>query len=160
MVSQINDWFKLIIAVVVSQGAGLIGSLFTLSAIPTWYETLTKPELAPPNWIFGPVWTTLYFLMGVAAFLVWRKGIYRKGARLALGLFGVQLVLNALWSIVFFGMQDPGAAFGVIVLLWLFIVATMIAFFKISRLAMYLLVPYLLWVSFAGYLNYMIWMLN
>lgn len=160
MISKIPDWLKLVITVGVSNAAGLIGSVFTFSAIPTWYETLIKPELAPPNWIFGPVWTTLYVLMGVSAFLVWRKGIYRKGARVALGLFGVQLVLNALWSIVFFGMQNPAGAFFVLALLWVGIVATMIAFFKISRLATYLLVPYLLWVSFAGYLNYMIWVLN
>lgn len=157
---KINNVFKLIIAVAASQLAGLVGSVFTLSAIPNWYAGLKKPALNPPAWVFGPVWTTLYFLMGVAAFLVWRTGWERKEVKVALGVFGIQLFLNTLWSFVFFGLKSPGWAFLNIAALWLVIVWTMIAFYRISKPAPYLLVPYLLWVSFAGFLNYAVWMLN
>ncbi len=157
---KLNSFFKLIIAIVVCELAGIIGSIFTASAIPNWYATLAKPALNPPSWIFGPVWTTLYALMGIAAFLVWKKGWDRTDARKALYVFGLQLVLNALWSIVFFGLQSPAWAFANIVLMWLAIVWTMILFYKISKPAVWLLMPYILWVSFAAYLNYSIWMLN
>ncbi len=140
--------------------AGVIGSLFTVSSIPTWYTDLARPELSPPNWIFGPVWTTLFALMGIAAFLVWKKGLNRRDVKIALSIFLVQLILNTFWSIIFFGMQNPGAAFGEIIALWLVIIATIITFAKISRVAAWLLVPYILWVTFAGYLNYSIWFLN
>ncbi len=135
--------------------AGIIGSVFTVSAIPTWYAALAKPVLRPPNWLFGPIWTTLYALIGVAAYLVWNK---RHGQ--ALRIFGVQLVLNATWSIVFFGLQSPGWALLNIIALWLAIVWTIKVFYRISKPAAYLLVPYLLWVSFGSYLNYAIWVLN
>lgn len=151
---------KLIIAIIVSEGAGIIGSFFTTPSIPGWYRGLAKPELAPPNWIFGPVWTTLFLLMGIAAFLVWKRGLDRRNVRIALGIFLIQLALNTLWSVIFFGLQNPGLAFAEIIVLWLAILATIIAFAKISRTAAWLLVPYILWVSFAGYLNYAIWMLN
>lgn len=155
-----GDWVKLTVAVVGSEAAGIIGSVFTASSIPTWYATIVRPEFSPPNWIFGPVWTTLYALMGIAAFLVWRKGLDRKEVKVALGIFLLQLVLNSLWSIIFFGLQNPGAAFIEIIFLWLAIVATIIAFAKISKPAAWLLAPYILWVSFAAYLNYAIWALN
>jgi tryptophan-rich sensory protein len=165
---RLSNIFKLIIAVVVSELAGVIGSLFTISAIPThsagsgqaWYAGLVKPALNPPSWVFGPVWTTLYFLMGIAAFLVWRMGWERKEVKMALGVFGIQLFLNAIWSIIFFGLHSPGWALVDIALLWLAIVWTMVVFYKISKPAAYLLVPYLLWVSFASYLNYAILVLN
>ena len=152
--------FKLIIAIVVCQLAGVIGSIFTVSAIPTWYATLAKPALNPPSWVFGPVWTALYALMGIAAFLVWNQGWGRKDVRRALTVFGIQLVLNALWSIIFFGLHSPGWAFADIIALWLAIVWTMVLFYRISKPAMWLLVPYILWVSFATYLNYSIYVLN
>jgi benzodiazapine receptor len=155
-----RTFLKLAVAIVGTQLAGIIGSLFTFSAIPTWYATLTKPALNPPSWVFGPVWTTLYLLMGVSAFLVWQKGWARKDVKIALSVYVLQLVLNALWSIVFFGMQNPGLALVNIVLLFASIVWTMVLFFKISRPAMYLLIPYILWVSFASYLNYAIYALN
>jgi len=155
-----SDIAKLVAAVGVSLCAGIIGSFFTVSAIPAWYASLVHPALNPPAWVFAPVWTTLYILMGVAAFLVWRRGLGWREIRAALGLFSVQLVLNTLWSVLFFGLHSPGAALIDIVFLWLAIVATMIAFAKISRAAMYLLAPYLLWVSFAMYLNCAIWLLN
>ena len=155
-----NNSLKLIISIAISELSGIIGSVFTISAIPTWYATLTKSTLNPPAWIFGPVWTTLYFLMGIAAFLIWRKGLEQKEIRIALSLFGVQLVLNALWSIVFFGLHSPAWALANIIALWLAIVWTMYVFYKISRPAAYLFVPYIIWVSFALYLNYAIWVLN
>ena len=157
---KINNTFKLIVAITISELAGIIGSVFTTPSIATWYATLAKPVLNPPAWIFGPVWTTLYALMGIAAFLVWKQGLDRKDVRIALGLFVIQLALNTLWSIIFFGLHNPGAAFVEIVFLWLAIVATIVAFSRISRPAAWLLVPYVAWVGFAGYLNFALWMLN
>ncbi len=157
---KINDTFKLIIAIIVSELAGIIGSAFTMPSIAGWYAGLVKPALNPPAWVFGPVWTTLFALMGIAAFLVWRKGLDRKDVKVALGIFIGQLVLNTLWSIIFFGLHNPGGAFVEIIFLWLAILATIIAFVKISRPAVWLLVPYIIWVSFAGYLNYSIWQVN
>ena len=157
---NLRDWLKLVIAIVGAELAGIIGAVFTTPAIPTWYAGLIKPELAPPNWIFGPVWTTLFALMGIAAFIIWRKGIDRKDVKIALGIFLGQLVLNTLWSVIFFGFQNPGGAFIEIIFLWLAILATIIAFAKISRVAAWLLVPYIVWVTFAGVLNYFIWILN
>ncbi len=164
---KLNNFFKLIITIVVSQLAGVIGSVFTTSAIPTWYAGLVKPALNPPAWVFGPAWTTLYALMGIALFLVWRQhsNILENVRmlriwRVSIAAFFVQLFLNAIWSIIFFGLQNPGWALIDIVVLWLAIVWTMFIFYKISKPAAYLLVPYILWVSFASYLNYSIWMLN
>ncbi len=157
---KINNTFKLIIAIVVSELAGIIGSVFTTPSIAGWYAGIVKPSLNPPAWVFGPVWTTLFALMGIAAFLIWKKGLDRRDVKIALGLFLGQLVLNTLWSIIFFGLHSPGGALIEIVFLWLAIIATIIAFYKISRPAAWLLVPYILWVSFAGYLNFSIWQLN
>ena len=168
---KINNVFKLILAIVVCEFAGVIGSIFTVPSIATWYVGLTKPALNPPAWIFGPVWTILFALMGTAVFLIWQKGSNRKDVKIALGLFAGQLALNTLWSIIFFGLHSPAVAFIDIVFLWFAIFATIIAFSKISppshkatvgqgKLAAWLLVPYILWVSFAAYLNYTIWMLN
>lgn len=147
-------------AVVISELAGVIGSVFTAPAIEGWYADIIKPDINPPSWVFGPVWIALFALMGVAAFLVWKKGSHRNDVRVALGIFIFQLVLNTVWSIIFFGLQSPGAAFVEIIFLWLAIVATIIAFAKVSRPAAWLLLPYVLWVSFAVYLNYMIYALN
>ncbi len=155
-----NNVSKLAIAIGISELAGIIGSFFTVQSIPTWYAALVKPVLNPPSWIFGPVWTTLYLLMGIAAFLVWKKGLERKDVKIALGIFAAQLVLNTLWSIIFFGLQSSGWALVDISLMWISILFTIIAFFEISRPAAYLLLPYLAWVSFASYLNYAIWSLN
>lgn len=151
---------KLIIAIVVSELAGIIGSFFTVSTVPSWYVELIKPVINPPGWIFGPVWTALYLLMGIAAYLVWKNGWEKSDVRVALGVFGVQLILNATWSIVFFGLQSPGPALIELISLWFAIVATIIAFSKISRQAAWLLAPYIVWVTFAAYLNYSIWILN
>lgn len=155
-----DNVLKLIVAIGLSEFAGIIGAVFTTPSISTWYANIVRPEFSPPNWVFGPVWTTLYALMGIAAFLVWKKGLGRKDVKVALGIFVGQLVLNSLWSIIFFGLQSPGAAFIEIMVLWLAIVATIVTFAKISKPAAWLLVPYILWVSFAAFLNYSIWMLN
>ncbi len=157
---KLNNFSKLIIAIIFSELAGIIGSVFTTSSITGWYSTLTKPALNPPAWVFGPVWTTLFALMGISAFLIWKKGLDRKDVKIALGIFLGQLVLNTLWSIIFFGLHSPGGALIEIIFLWLAILATIIVFAKISRPSAWLLLPYILWVSFAGYLNFNIWTLN
>ena len=151
---------KLVVSLIACLAAGAIGSIFTRSAIPTWYATLAKPSFSPPNWLFAPVWTALYILMGVSAFLVWRKGSADKGVRVALIVFLVQLVINVLWSFIFFGMQSPMFGLVVISILWLAILATVILFYRVSRVASVLLWPYLLWVTFATVLNGAVWMLN
>lgn len=146
--------------VIISQAAGLIGSWFTMPAISGWYSELIKPSFNPPNWLFGPVWFTLYTMMGVAAFLVWEKGMKKKEVRLALTLFGIQLIFNSLWSFVFFGLQNLGLALVVIVILWLLILLLIKGFWTISRKAGWLLIPYILWVSYASLLNASIFLLN
>lgn len=151
---------KLIVSIAVCQAAGLIGSVFTFPAIAGWYSTIQKPSFTPPNWVFAPVWTTLFLLMGVSLYLVWNRGLENKNAKTAVSVFGVQLGLNILWSVLFFGFQNPFLAFVEIIFLWLSILATAILFYRISKPAGYLLIPYLLWVSFAAFLNYSIWVLN
>ncbi len=153
------QWLGLALFVGASFAAAAVGSLFTTPAIPGWYESLRKPAWTPPNWLFGPVWTLLYLAMGTAAWLVWRERGF-AGARLALIVFFAQLVLNALWSILFFGLRSPGAALAEIVFLWAAIFATMAAFWRVSRPAGWLFVPYLWWVTFAMFLNHAIWRLN
>ena len=157
---RVGRLFKLVIAISVCEAAGVVGAFFTTPSIAGWYATLARPALNPPAWVFGPVWTTLFALMGIAAFLVWRKGLDRRDVKITLGIFIGQLVLNTLWSIIFFGLHNPGAAFVEIIFLWLAILATIVAFAKISKPAALLLLPYILWVSFAGYLNFSIWKLN
>lgn len=146
--------------IVVCEAAGIVGAVFTTKAVAAWYPTLAKPSFNPPNWLFGPVWTTLYALMGIAAFLVWRKGIDQQSVKIALALFVAQLALNTLWSILFFGLHLPLAAFIEIIVLWVMILATTIAFWRLSAAAGALLLPYLAWVSFASLLNFYLWRLN
>jgi translocator protein len=147
--------------------ASVIASSVTLPQIGGWYADLEKPWFNPPNWLFGPVWTVLYGMIAVAGWLVWReRGL--EGARGALVLFGLQLGLNVLWSLIFFGLQQPGffglqqpgLAFMEIIALWIAVCATMIAFWRIRPLAGWLFVPYLLWVSYAAVLNGAVWLLN
>lgn len=160
--------FKLIFSIAVCELAGIVGSVFTVPAIRSgWYSGLAKPVLNPPAWIFGPVWTALYFLMGISLFLIWKRySLIRANRRMikkwkiGISLFIFQLVLNAFWSIIFFGWHNPGGAFVEIIFLWISIIATMIIFAKISRPAAWLLAPYIIWVSFAGYLNFSIWQIN
>ena len=152
---------RLLVACGISLAAGLIGSFTTMGeGFNLWYATIEKPSFTPPNWVFGPVWTILYLLMGVAAFLIWQKGVQFRMIRIALRWFLVQLVLNALWTPVFFGLHQIGWAFVVIVLLWIAIVVTTYCFARVSKTGAALLVPYLLWVSFAAVLNGAIWWLN
>jgi len=155
-----NSFLKLLACIGVSLTAGIIGSFFTSSAIPLWYNLLLKPAFNPPSWVFGPVWTILYILMGTAAYMIWQKDLGRKEVRFALWIFAFQLVLNTLWSIIFFGLKSPALALIEIVTLWLSITYMMILFYKISRPASLLIIPYVLWVSFAIYLNYSIWFMN
>jgi benzodiazapine receptor len=158
--TKLNEIPKLIVSIVFCQCAGLIGSVYTSTAIPSWYVTLNKPFFTPPNWLFAPVWITLYTLMGVAAFLIWRQGFQNRQVQRALSIFGVQLILNALWSAAFFGLQSPLAGLIVIVILWLAIVLTILKFFPISKTAGLLIMPYILWVSFAVVINVAIVLLN
>ncbi|MBN1273042.1 MAG: tryptophan-rich sensory protein [Candidatus Aminicenantes bacterium] len=150
----------LLFFILISQGAGVIGSIFTVRSINTWYEGLNKPTFNPPNWIFGPAWTLLYLAMGIAAYIVWRNGWSKREVKVALIVFAFQLVLNALWSIIFFGMRAPLAGFIEIFFLWAAILATLILFWRISLAAGLLLLPYIGWVSFAALLNYYLWRLN
>ncbi len=154
------DLVKLIISILVCQLAGLIGSIFTGPSITTWYATLTKPAFSPPNWLFAPVWTILYLLMGIAAFLIWRKGFDHSHIKKALTLFAVQLILNILWSPAFFGLRSPIFGLIVIIALWFTILLTIRIFLKLSMIAGFLLIPYILWVSFAAILNFSILILN
>jgi benzodiazapine receptor len=154
------DAIRLAGSIVLCMLAGFIGSLLTMPKIPGWYANLEKPSFNPPGWLFGPVWTALYILMGIALFLVWRKGLASRGVRIALLVFLIQLVLNALWSVAFFGAQSPLAGLVVIIALWAAIVATIALFAPLSRVAVLLLVPYILWVSFAAILNATIYVLN
>lgn len=157
---KLSNPLKVAICIIGCELAGMIGTFFTISAISTWYSTLIKPVLNPPSWIFGPAWTTLYALMGISAFLIWKKGFEKKEVKKSLVIFALQLFLNTIWSPIFFGLQNPGLAYIVIVALWCSIIWTMIKFYRINRTATYLLIPYILWVSFASYLNFSIWMLN
>ncbi len=149
-----------LISIVIAQAAGGIGGLFTSAKIPSWYATLAKPSWNPPSWVFGPVWTLLYLLMGLAAAMVYVRRRESPVAGAALTAYGVQLVLNMLWSYLFFGLESPAAAFAGIIALWIAIVITGILFWRVSHGAAWLLLPYLLWVSFAAVLNYAIWRLN
>jgi len=155
-----GDALKLVVSFLLCQMAGVIGGFFTASSVNTWYATLTKPAFSPPNWLFSPVWITLYLLMGISLFLVWRKGLQTEGIKTALLFFAVQLALNTLWSILFFGLKMPLLAFIEILILWYFILITLLKFRRISKPAALLLVPYLLWVSFAAVLNFFLWYLN
>jgi translocator protein len=151
---------KLVASIALCHLAGVIGSFFTRPAIAGWYASLNKPLFSPPNWLFAPAWLTLYTLMGIALYLIWQKGLGEKKNKFAFYLFLGHLAVNALWSIVFFGLRSPLWAFVVIFILWLLIIWLTALFFKIDKRAAYLLVPYWLWVSFASLLNFSIWYLN
>jgi tryptophan-rich sensory protein len=156
---KIMDILKLSASIILCQLAGWIGSLATIPSIPTWYETLKKPSFTPPNWIFGPVWISLYAVMGISLFLVWRD-LSKPKVKTALILFFVQLIFNILWSLAFFGLRSTLAGLIDIFLLWVAILLTIKNFFNVSKIAGLLLLPYLLWVSFAVLLNFSLWLLN
>jgi len=175
--------FKLLASIIICELAGVIGSAVTLPGVRVWYKTLNKPSFNPPSWIFGPVWTILFVLMGISLYLVWSekfvvknelkigkikawnglsqklfKGKWQK-ANIIL-IFALQLILNFLWSVIFFGFHLPGVAFFELLMLWFAILYTIISFYRVSKTAAYLLIPYIAWVSFAGILNCFIWILN
>jgi benzodiazapine receptor len=160
ILSEMKNWSKLIVSVIGCEVVGFLGTPFTVSAIPTWYATLNKPHFAPPNWIFGPVWTLLYFLMGIAFYLIWKLGWHKKKVKTAGIFFLGQLALNFIWSPIFFGLRAPLPGLIIIVAMWAMIVITMKKFYPLSRLAFYLLIPYSMWVSFATLLNAAIVILN
>ena len=153
---RLKDTGTLALTIALCNLAGIIGSLFTSSSISTWYSTLIKPFFSPPNWLFAPVWISLYTLMGISLYLVLNK----KNNLRALAFFFAQLILNTLWSILFFGLRSPYLAFIEIVVLWFVIALTITEFRRIDKRATYLLIPYILWVSFAAILNFSIWRLN
>ena len=148
---------QLTVCIAVCMAAGLVGSLWTTPALRPWYASLTKPVWTPPNWLFGPVWTVLYFMMALAGWIVWRKiGL----ASAPMYLFFIQLGFNCAWSGIFFRLRSPGAGFAEIVLLWFAILATLVDFWRTAPAAGWLFVPYLIWVSYALALNFSIWRLN
>lgn len=153
------SWLELLASILIAQMAGILGALFTAYSIPTWYTTLVKPSWNPPNWVFGPVWTLLFLCMGIAAYLIWRlpKSEERRNA---LRLYAAQLMLNLFWTVIFFGQRNLGLALIEIGVLWVSIVMTGILFYRLSKPAGWLFVPYLLWVSFAASLNFVLFQLN
>jgi len=176
-----NNLIKIFTSIIICELAGVVGSIFTMPSIKGWYVTLNKPGFNPPNWIFGPVWTTLFVLMGISFYLVWSKGFVAKQHSKALkawnpwsqklwtgswqkinviSIFSLQLILNILWSVIFFGLHQPGIAFFELLMLWFAVLYTIINFYRISKPASHLLIPYILWITFAGFLNYSIWVGN
>lgn len=152
---------KLVIAIAIPNIVGILAGLITMPAVGDWYTTLARPSWTPPDWVFGPVWTLLYTLMGVAVYLVWKDAKGQVDAKKGLIWFDVQLGLNFLWSLAFFGLKSPGLAFAVIIGLWIAIVVTMGIFWELKKkISVALLVPYILWVSFALALNAQIWFMN
>ncbi|MFC2025212.1 TspO/MBR family protein [Chloroflexota bacterium] len=155
-----RDIVKLIVSIATCLCAGAIGSIFTTPAIPTWYATLEKPPFNPPNWLFAPAWTTLYLLMAISAFIIWRRSVNNRQGQKSLIIFLIQLILNALWSAVFFGLESPLYGIIIIIALWAAILLTILMFFRLSLLAGWLLLPYIGWVTFAAILNIYIFILN
>jgi tryptophan-rich sensory protein len=151
---------SLILSVGICLFAGALGSFFTTPSIPTWYAGLIKPSFNPPNWIFGPVWTTIYVLMGVSFYMILASKAKKHLHTEAVQFFIAQLVFNILWSAIFFGWKSPCLAFGSIVALWILILFTIMRFYPIRKAAAFLLVPYIAWVSFAAILNFFIATLN
>lgn len=157
---SVRDAALLIGTVLLSLSAGAIGSIATASNVSGWYQTINKPWFTPPGWLFGPAWTTLYILMGVSLFLVLKEGWERRDVRIATGIFCIQLFFNGLWSFLFFGIPSPLLGLVCILILWCLILWMIITFSRISKIAAYLNIPYIAWVSFATVLNASIYLLN
>jgi tryptophan-rich sensory protein len=151
---------NLLVAIILCLVLGSAGSLVTTTGSGSWYESLEKPGFTPPDWVFAPMWTTLFILMGIALYLVWQSGTERREVQVALVVFGVQFALNILWSFLFFGLESPLLGLVDIVLLWIMIAATIVLFYQIRKSAAFLLIPYIVWVSIAAALNYSIYILN
>jgi benzodiazapine receptor len=154
------DWRSLVFWIVLCELAGIVGSVFTATAIPTWYQTLTRPSFSPPNWLFGPVWITLYLLMGIAIALVRQRKNMKGAVQSATTLFVVHLAANAVWSPIFFGAKNIPLAFINIGFIWVSLILLIFRFYAIEKKSAYLLLPYLAWISFATVLNYHFWLLN
>jgi benzodiazapine receptor len=157
---QHPNYPRLIISLFLPQFAGVIGALSTAPVIPTWYASLQKPPLNPPGWVFSPVWIALYTLMGFSFYLIWQTRPFTRQVQVALILFTTHLIFNSLWSIIFFGLRNPGLAFAEILLLLVLIAILIFKFWPLNRTASLFLAPYFLWTSFATYLNFSVWQLN
>lgn len=155
-----KPWIKLLLSILIPVGVGVLAGFFTQTGVDTWYRTIEKPSWNPPNAVFAPVWTTLYVLMGIALFLIWKSNAAQEEKRRAIIFWIGQLVLNAIWSFLFFKLHNIGLALFEIIVLWLAILITIFLFAHINKAAAWLLVPYISWVSFATILNYTIWQLN
>lgn len=155
-----KDWKKLLISILLCQMAGVVGAFFTTPAIKSWYVFLIKPTFAPPNWLFGPVWVTLYILMGISLYLIWKKGLNKKEVKSAFSLFLIHLLFNSLWSIIFFGMKSILGGFIEISILLVLVLNVYFKFYKINKVAAYLLIPYFFWGVFATFLNFNLLILN
>lgn len=155
-----KNWVKLLISLALPQIAGISGVLFTETGEGSWYRQINRPSWNPPGWVFGPVWTMLYIMMGIAFYLVWKSSASEKLKRPAMTFWIIQLALNFFWTVIFFGAHQPGWATLEIIVLWIFILLTILAFFRINKTAAWLMVPYLLWVSFASVLTATIWQMN
>lgn len=150
---------KLVISIAIPLLVGFLGSIFTSSSVDSWYKTINKPVFTPPSWLFGPAWTILFILIGLSFYFVWINNFGDK-LWLCIGVFAVQLILNLLWSFLFFTLKAPLLAFVEIVLLWVAILVNILVFFKVTKVAGYLLIPYILWVTFASALNLGVYLLN
>lgn len=155
-----SELFRIIISIIICQMAGIIGSIFTAGSVTSWYPTLVKPSFSPPGFYIGLIWIVLFTLIGISLFLIWRETPSYPAAMIALYFFAVQLIVNVLWSVAFFGMRSPISGLVVIAFLWVLIFITIIKFWPINRTAALLLIPYIVWVSIAAYLNFSIWRLN
>lgn len=155
-----KNWIKLLISIAIPLGVGIVAGLFTATGIDSWYEAIKKPEWQPPSYVFGPVWTVLYIMMGIAFYLIWTTPAGKKLKRIAITLWCIQLIFNFFWSFIFFKQHQIDWALGEILVLWFFILLTTIYFFRISRAAGWLMIPYILWVSFASVLTWSIYQLN
>ncbi|MBW6470279.1 MAG: tryptophan-rich sensory protein [Methanosarcinaceae archaeon] len=151
---------KLIFSISICQFAGVVGSIFTSPSIPVWYATLQKPYFSPPNWIFAPVWILLFTLMGISLYLILKENLNDRTVKIGIAIFSFQLILNISWSFLFFTFQNILYALFEIIILWFAILLTIYQFWKINKKSSYLLIPYLLWVTFAAILNFTIWILN
>lgn len=160
MNKRLKQIIQIFVAIVIAELAGIIGSIFTSSSVSTWYLTLNKPFFNPPSWVFAPVWTILFALMGLASYFIFIKGFKNKNVKIALGVYGTQLIFNIIWSVLFFGLKNPLFAFIEILILLTLIVVNTFLFWKIDKRAGYIMLPYILWVSFATLLNLAIFILN
>lgn len=156
----IQSFPKLAAAILFCVIAGSLGSLMTITGPGSWYATLQKPFFTPPNWVFAPMWITLFVLMGIALYLIWESGFQNPDVKVALGIFSVQFFLNVIWSFLFFGLRSPLLGFIDILFLWVMIASTIRAFYRVKKSASYLLIPYIAWVTLASALNGAIYFMN